>query len=40
MFELTEKNPFNELPEALVVDMLSQMRYNWIEVIKLISKSI
>ena len=24
MFELTEKNPFNELPEALVVDMLNQ----------------
>ena len=24
MIELTEKNPFNELPEALVVDMLNQ----------------
>jgi len=24
MLELTEKNPFNELPEALVVNMLNQ----------------
>ncbi len=27
MFELTEKNPFNELPEALVVDMLNQCNH-------------
>ncbi len=24
MLELTQENPFNELPEALVVDMLNQ----------------
>ena len=27
MFELTEQNPFNELPEALVVDMLNQCNH-------------